>query len=731
MKKFTYIILSIVALTIAARGNDMSGWTTVTSAREVRHLDYFNDTIQVVSSGGWLKIDPVTTGVAKVTNTDGLGTNDLHYVLRDTEGTVWLAGYGRLVRYRNGVYTPFLFYDRDGNLLTLYCLADDGDYLWAGTSIGLALFSKVTYGGQIEDFYYRFGGIDPESEVYDIELSGDSIWLATSGGLATADRSDPRLLKSFASWHSFKRDKYFELSVDQTTAVHVFRDTIFIGNSRNAFKLRIDGGDTSFIEIPTREPSEIRRFNTCGDSLYIYANDGFYIYSSSGIVWNNTPSIPTNNFTAGLVIDGVHWAGTAGEGVYFGGAAGYENIDDGGLPGNYVSALAASGGVDVAGGFYYNGSGWYEGDKWNDIDMLSNHWVTSAIYDNQGRLWLGQWGGGLNLVTSSGLVNFDENNSSLRGVSEGPFYVVVYDMAIDGNYMFMTNYRALDGNPVSAVDLSDPFDANRWISFGAADGIMTDRVLNIDARDGVFVIGTENSGVYYYYYGSNPFNKTDDSVVNMREDNRWLGANTVLDVNLDHNGTLRVGTTAGMSYYDSGIDRFRTVSLPLGFGPAVYEIAVDSRNFVWMGALNGLGRQNPISGEVDVFTTLNSGLTSDRVTALIINGHTGDAWIGTSAGLSIKKSEFGPVTSDVDDVIAFPNPFVIDGASDNLKFNFEGKATVHIYTVNGDLVRVMDINENWNGKNQQGRDVTAGVYLFLMTAEDGSVGRGKILLIRR
>ncbi len=731
MKRISSVILAVLVFATVADGATTDGWTSITSAREIRYIDYFNDSVQVISSGGWLRIDPTTLGISKTTNTDGMGTNDMHYVLKDSHGTVWLAGAGRLVRYRDGVFTPFLFFDNDNNLLTLYCLADDGDHIWVGTSVGLALFSKTMYDGQIEDFYYRFGGLDPESDVYDIELSGDSIWLATSGGLAVADRTDPRQLKSFANWNSFKRDDYYELLVDKTTAVRIFDDTVFIGNDRNAYKLAIDGADTSFIKIPTREPNEISQLRVHGDSLYIYSNRGYFIYSEGEIVPNNTSLTPTSDFTGGIVIGEEHWIGTATNGVFFGGDSGYENINDGGLPGNYVTALATSTGIEMGGGFYINGPGLYDGNDWNDIELPTSQWVTSAQFDNQGRLWIGQWGGGVNLLTPEGPVNFDENNSTLRGVSENGTYVVVRDMGIDRNYLFMTDYRALDGNPVSVVDLNDPYDLNRWTSFGVAEGISTDRVQAIAVHDGVFVIGTENSGVFYYYYGPDPFDKSDDSLVNLREDNRWLGSNIVYDVNFDNYGTLRAGTSAGMSYYDIGIDRFRDVSLPLGFGPGITKIEVDSRNFVWMGATNGLGRLNPVNGDVEVFTTLNSGLTNDRVTALAINNSTGDTWVGTSSGLSIRKSEFGPVTPDIKSVIAFPNPYVIRSASDKLKFNYDGEAAVHIYTVNGDLVRVLNINENWDGKNQQGRNVVSGVYLYMLTAEDGSVGRGKILLIRK
>jgi hypothetical protein len=57
-------------------------------------------------------------------------------------------------------------------------------------------------------------------------------------------------------------------------------------------------------------------------------------------------------------------------------------------------------------------------------------------------------------------------------------------------------------------------------------------------------------------------------------------------------------------------------------------------------------------------------------------------------------------------------------------------ATVNIFTANGELVWENDINVNWRGKNQENKDVAPGVYLILLESEDGTVGRGKILLVR-
>ena len=65
------LLLRVVFISLLlgqAIASDLSQWQVFTSAQEVRYLDYFNDSLQVVTSGGWLKVDPYTLGIKKITN---------------------------------------------------------------------------------------------------------------------------------------------------------------------------------------------------------------------------------------------------------------------------------------------------------------------------------------------------------------------------------------------------------------------------------------------------------------------------------------------------------------------------------------------------------------------------------------------------------------------------------------------------------------------------------------
>jgi len=711
------------------------GWKSYTSTSEVRYVDYFEDSLQVVSSGGWLKIDPISGGMRKISNADGLGTNNLNFIMMDDNQVVWIAGFGRLIKYEDGRYTLYLFFDRDNNLLNLYTIEDDGDQLWIGTSAGLARFDKYIDGGQIEDFYTRFDSLSAESAVKDVLLSGDSIFLATSDGLAAADRSDPNLLKSFVNWNLIKPSAYVTDSPDSVNALADFYDKLYIGTSKDVFRLDIDSApipdDTLFTDIGTRSIVNVKHLLVIGDTLAIYASGGFFLhtdYTGTSTIWSPPSIFPSSNFSAGRFVNGQHWVGHISEGIFYGADSDYLAYDDGGLPGNLVTGLAADNNGHVAGAFYRDGVAVFNGDLWLIANFaLTGHGIESIVYDVNDNIWVGTGGGGATLIRPDTMIRFDESNSSLHGVPGSPAYIIVKSLAAAGNYIFLNNFAPSDDKPVRVVDINN---LSSWDSFGSTEGINNGLLYSLAASEAVFVAGTSDNGLYYYYFGSDPYNGIDDSLAILQESNSWLGSDNVRTISYDFGGDLWVGTKFGLSRYDIGIDKFVNVVLPLGFGPEVNHLAFDRRGNIWMGATNGLARYDAGTGTIDIFTTLNSGLSENNITALVINRKTNDLWVGTSEGVSVFKSTIGSPTSDAEEVLAFPNPFIIRNQADLLFFNYSGEATIRIYTVNGELVKTSDINIPWDGKNEDGHRVAAGVYLFLMSAENGSTGRGKIFLIR-
>lgn len=88
----------------------------------------------------------------------------------------------------------------------------------------------------------------------------------------------------------------------------------------------------------------------------------------------------------------------------------------------------------------------------------------------------------------------------------------------------------------------------------------------------------------------------------------------------------------------------------------------------------------------------------------------------------------GPVEDDLERITVVPNPYRGSEAWDPLGQNrveFRGlpqQSKIEIYTVAGDLVRVLDHtdplsgSEDWDLKNANGDNVTSGIYMFRVTA---------------
>jgi len=728
MKTLVLTVLMLVLSFAILSADKYDLWQSFTSSQNIRYITLIDNTVHILTSGGWLKIDPVTLENQKIVNSDGIGTNDLFHIINDNN-YLWVAGHGRLLKDENGNYTPYLFYDRNDNLLDLYFLADDNDQLWIGTSAGLARFSKEIDGGQIEDFYIRFGQLQDEPSVNSIIINNDTIWIATSDGLAFGDITDPNLLKSYVNWGSLKPENYIGMNQNEISALAYFNSSFYLGVMNGVYRVNISDIDTTLTKVSGVEGA-INGLQVDNGLLHIYSDSGIFEYD--GLLATQMSTVGASSgtsFTTGISVNNQYWVGTSNNGIYTDDGGGtLTAFNDGGLPGKGIHAIAANGANDVTAALNEDGLATFNGTDWvvRDISVVSNG-LRNVQYEKSGAIWSGSWGGGLYYLDDDTTIRFEMNNSGLSGVPDADWYVVVYKTGLHNGRLAMVNYLPSDFNPVKIIDISNH---DRWASFGINDGLPGDYLFSIDISHDIFVAGTSDNGVYYYYFGDDPFNKSDDSVILLNSSNSWLGSDQINSVKFDRNEILWVTTNLGISKYDPGIERFVNVSLPLGFGPKINCLDFDLLGNIWIGAMNGLGQYNISTGEIEIYTTLNSGLPDDEITSLSFDSTTLDLWIGTPNGLARLSSNVGPPVKEVENVIAFPNPYIITDGSEELAFNYGDDAIVRIYSVAGELVWENSINIRWNGNNQQGRAVAPGVYLFLLTANDGSTGKGKILLVR-
>jgi hypothetical protein len=89
---------------------------------------------------------------------------------------------------------------------------------------------------------------------------------------------------------------------------------------------------------------------------------------------------------------------------------------------------------------------------------------------------------------------------------------------------------------------------------------------------------------------------------------------------------------------------------------------------------------------------------------------------------------------------AAPNPFRpgSNGAYDASGITFSeipAGSTIRIYTLVGELVaELTDVDgngmESWNVKNNSGKDLASGVYVYVIVPASGPAVRGKVVIVR-
>lgn len=712
-------------------------WTNSTSFKSVRRMALIDDTLYFATSGGILAVTDFEDPGRGFINVDGLGTNNITDVMVDASGQKWAAGYGRLIRFAESGSEQFLFFDPDDNLFRLNRIVDDGDNLWIATDLGLVLFSKTEDGGQIHDSYQLFGDLEPAPKVYDVLLRGDSIWIATSAGLAAGDRTNPLLLKSPANWTGFALSEYVGIT-DEVINVVDYDSRLYVATSRGAYQMET-GADTSFLRVGLDGLAELYHLKTENDSLFVYyrTSDGprIAVVADTTADSLNIAGLPSGPLT-GLGDGRYRWV-AATDGIYMcdGSLASceYAEYEYTGLPGNTVTGITVNSEAVVSGGFGKALARYVDG-SWAEFDVDVRSGTTRIMTDHSGNTWMGTNGNGLFLYDGDTLIHYDNENSTMIGnVDDLPFsetWIIVLGLVTDGRYLYVGCYRALNYFPVAVGDLNNLDDLSGWDSIGVDNGLGNARVNNLDLYDGKLAVSTESNGIYICDVGDDPFNN-EVTCQHFTRENSLLISNNARIVRYSPDGVLWVGTTMGLSRWDAGIDRFVDVDLAPEIGAYVNVLTFDGRGNLWVGTRGGMAVIDAGTGGVDVYTTLNSDIVSDTVRCIFFDSLSGDVYIGTSAGFSVVKSIAGAPTFDIAEVVAIPNPFVIDDAADRVELNYGRAGEVRIFNVAGELVRQTIVDEPWDGKNDKGENVASGVYIYVITDSEGNVGRGKLLLVRK
>ncbi len=391
--------------------------------------------------------------------------------------------------------------------------------------------------------------------------------------------------------------------------------------------------------------------------------------------------------------------------------------------------------------------------KGEDPDSLDDDlfgMISMAISPNTGKVYAGSYFEGLVEVNGEEVTLFNENNSSLQIAEGDPTRVRVLGLEFDEeDNLWVTNALAIDDKPLSVLKPD-----GTWKSFSEVCGFELLMDVVVDANGFKWIrLGDNGAGLLLFDEGDMD-DDSDDQCQFFSSSNSNLQTNDVTSLEVDLDGDVWVGTTAGIVIFECGGNAFdeecngsRRIVVGEDGNPGylfeterIEAIAVDGANRKWVGTSTGVYLLSA-NGEDELlyFNEENSPLLDNTIYDIACNQETGEVFFATDKGLvSYQGDAVAGGNTHKQEFEVFPNPVRPEYDGPITIRGFSRDASVKITDVSGKLVyetKALGGQVVWDGRDYNGQRASTGVYLvFATTASsfgltDPSSAVAKVVLI--
>jgi hypothetical protein len=642
---------------------------------------------------------------------------------------------------------------------TIYGIYSRGKNYYLSTGLGVIVIDGDKY--EVKDSWF-IGDGGNQVKVNGFTSDASFFYAATEEGLKKAAINTSNLA-NYSSWqlvsgsNGLSAGSCKNVLTIQNKIIAQKNDSLFVLNGNNWTLLYTDGwpivnSNTSFDKLQLCErqangTSRVLILNADGTVTRTLVQPGIISFPRKTILFNNDPWV----------------ADQFGSLSHFN-SSGYEQyrpnspeaVGSGEMVVYNNTFYATAGAINDAWNYQYNGDGIFifkEG-SWNNInryrykaiDSLLDY-ITIAIDKRDETIWTGSYGGGLLHIKAGPNFEIFKQNFLESAVGDPGSYRIG-GLAFDtDNNLWISNYGSnqplrVRKNDGSWKNFSVPF----FITENASGQII------IDDNNYKWIQAPKGNGLICFDHGSSIDNTNDDRWKRFTNGagNGNLPTSDILCIAKDKNGFIWVGTTDGIGVIQCPQNVFSSQGceavLPIvaqgnfaGYlfkGEEVRSIAVDGADRKWIATKNGIWLISADGEKVIYrFTEDNSPLLSNEIKKITIDGRTGEIYFATLKGICSFRSTATEGDEMNSSVLVFPNPVPPDFNGTIGIRGLVNNAIVKITELNGRLVyqtRALGGQAVWNGRDYQGRKISSGVYLVLVS-DDGKTEKtaAKIVFISK
>ncbi|MGD0339256.1 MAG: two-component regulator propeller domain-containing protein [Bacteroidota bacterium] len=725
-------------------------WKNYTAQNNVRSISAIKGNVWAATQGGVFCYRIADSTCQQFTNSEGLPTNDVTCVIADDNGGVWTGdATGGIAHYNpgNGQWqvnldiTNSSFLKKQINAFLLY-----GDSLFIAGDYGVSLFYKRTL--EFRDSYVRFGNFSALNKVNGLMILRDNIWIATAIGAATASLSSSNLISPTA-WRTYTSSN--GLPSDSVKTIFSLDSIVYVGTDRGVAYFN----GTTWTIMDALGPLSIQHAVVGTNGVYAITKDAIYLIQSP-TQFQKIVDVPADILTDITMENGKIILGSGSRGIGFVEDMGIRyTIPNGPASNQFISlAIDQKGILWAASGYNLQGKGFYsfDGKTWTNYTTNTDTLIKSDDYHRvvvgvNNTKWICSWGDGMMMVRDDNtLYRYSSQNAPFLGIKKDPKYILICDVAYDwkGNTWFV------DWDPADEKLLWVLRPDSTWRGYPIGyNQTYTDLSgISIDQNGNKWLyqrLATVLSPGLFFVDSKGTLDDPSDDTWTLLTTSSGLVSNNITTVAVDNDGSIWVGTTSGANVIlnpsnpEASLDK--SIVIPLE-GINVNTIAVDPLNNKWIGTKEGIFVLSDRASVVASYTvnSTNGKLPDNDVRSIAFDGNRGIAYLGTEKGLASVRTSFIAPQPLFQDLLFYPNPFIISTGKTLTIDGLVQNSSVKILSNDGRLVRELSDKNSlpggrvafWDGTDQQGAQVASGIYLVVAYTQQGDqVATGKVAVVRR